>query len=187
MDSASHGRLVVISGPSGAGKTSVCRALKQDPRVEFSVSATTRAMRPTERDGADYWFLTAEEFARREAAGEFLESASYNGRRYGTLRQPMADALARGKVFVLEIEVQGTRQLRERGVTGTYVFVVPPSMAELRVRLERRGSDSPAEIEARLRIAEQELGACGLYDHVVVNHELERTIDEVRSILGLTR
>ena len=98
-----RGKLVVISGPSGAGKTSVCRALKQDPGVEFSISATTRAMRPKEVNGVDYHFLDEAEFHRRRAAGEFLESASYNGNYYGTLRQPMLDALAAGKVFILEI------------------------------------------------------------------------------------
>ncbi len=185
MHTTPRGRLVVISGPSGAGKTSVCKALREDPRVEFSVSATTRAMRPGEQDGVDYWFLSPAEFAAREARGEFLESASYNGRCYGTLRAPMEDALARGKVFVLEIEVQGTRQLRAHGVPGTYVFVVPPSMTELRRRLEKRGANGADEIEARLRIAQAELEARGLYDHVVENHELRRAIDAVRDLIGL--
>ncbi|MGE0142171.1 MAG: guanylate kinase [Planctomycetota bacterium] len=185
MAAKTLGRLVVISGPSGAGKTSVCKALKQDPRVEFSVSATTRAMRAGEVDGVDYHFLTVEDFQAREARGEFLESASYNGRYYGTLRAPMERALTAGKVFVLEIEVQGTRQLRSRKVEGTYVFVVPPDMAELRRRLTARGQNSVEEIENRMRIAAAELEARDLYDHVVENHRLEDTIARVRALCGL--
>ena len=122
---AERGKLGVISGPSGAGKTSVCRALKRDPRVRFSVSATTRAMRKGEAEGVDYRFMDEAEFEAAVARGEFLEHAVYNGHHYGTLRAPMEQALRDGLVFVLEIEVQGTRQLRERKVEGCYVFVVP--------------------------------------------------------------
>lgn len=179
------GRLVVISGPSGAGKTSVCKALKTDPRVTFSVSATTRPRRDGEVDGVDYRFLTPEEFDAAEERGEFLESATYNGNRYGTLRGPMDEALAAGRVFVLEIEVQGTRQLRFRNVPGTYVFVVPPSMEILRERLVNRGQNAPEEIEARLGIAREELGASDLYDHIVENVELDATIARVRELCGL--
>ncbi|MFO1051141.1 MAG: guanylate kinase [Planctomycetota bacterium] len=185
MQSSSSGRLVVISGPSGAGKTSVCRELKSDPRVEFSVSATTRRMRDGECDGVDYWFLSDDEFQRRERAGEFLESANYNGRRYGTLRAPMEAALREGKVFVLEIEVQGTRQLRDKRVPGVYVFVVPPSIEELRARLRRRAQNAPSEIEERLRIAQEEMKARDLYDHVVENVVLADTIARVRELIGL--
>ncbi len=179
------GRLVVISGPSGAGKTSVCRALKEDPAVEFSVSATTRPMRDGEQDGVDYRFLSHEEFDAAEARGEFLEHATYNGNRYGTLKAPVDAAIAAGRTFVLEIEVQGTRQLRDSGIEGCYVFVVPPSVEDLRRRLERRGQNSPEEIEERLRIAEAELAARDLYDHIVVNRFLDEAIAEVRSIIGL--
>lgn len=185
MAQTATGKLVVISGPSGAGKTSVCRALKRDERVEFSVSATTRPMRKGEVDGVDYRFLTPEEFAEAEATGQFLESATYNGNKYGTLRGPMEEALRRGKVFVLEIEVQGTRQLRANGVEGTYVFVVPPSMEILRERLVKRGQNDATEIEARLDIARQELEARDLYDHVVENLDLDETIARVKELCGL--
>jgi guanylate kinase len=179
------GKLVVISGPSGAGKTSVCRALKNDPRVAFSVSATTRSKRPGEVDGVDYHFLSQAEFARREAAGEFLEQAEYNGNHYGTLRAPMDQALAAGLVFILEIEVQGTRQLRAAGVDGDFIFIVPPDMEVLRQRLIVRGTNSPAEIEARMQIAAAEMTAADLYDHVVPNVVLDDTIAEVRRRIGL--
>jgi guanylate kinase len=188
--SDSRGQLVVISGPSGAGKTSVCRALKQRPDVEFSVSATTRSMRAGERDGVDYHFLSRDDFQRRLAENQFLEWATYAGNLYGTPRWPMDQALARGKTFLVEIEVKGTRQLRERGVPGTYVFIAPPSLQELRARLTRRGSNAPDEIEQRVRIAEEEIAAARelaagapLYDHVIENVDLDATIRAVERLL----
>lgn len=182
-----RGKLLVISGPSGSGKTSIVRALREDPRVEFSVSATTRPPRPGEVDGRDYRFLDEQEFLARVQRGEFLEWARYNDHLYGTLREPMERALDEGRVFVLEIEVQGTRQLRERGVEGIYVFIEPPSLEELRERLRRRGSNSEEEIERRLAIAREELRARDLYDHHVINDDLERAVAEVRRIAGLDR
>jgi len=188
--SAARGQLVVISGPSGAGKTSVCRALKQHPDVEFSVSATTRAMRAGERDGADYHFLSREDFQRRLAENQFLEWATYNGNLYGTPRWPMDQALGRGKTFLVEIEVKGTRQLRERGIPGLYVFIAPPSIDELRRRLQKRGSNDAVEIEQRVQIAVDELAAARelvagrpLYDHILENVDLEATIREVQRLL----
>lgn len=179
------GLLVVLSGPSGAGKTSVVRALKKDPRVAFSVSATTRPKRDGEVEGVDYHFLTREDFEERVERGEFLEWAEYSGNCYGTLRQPMEEALAVGQTFVLEIEVEGTKQLRDNGVEGRYVFIVPPSEEALRVRLSKRGQNSPEEIDRRIAIARREMQAQHLYDHVVENRDLDDTIDEVKRILEL--
>lgn len=188
--STQKGKLVVISGPSGAGKTSVCRALKLRPEVEFSVSATTRAMRAGERDGIDYHFLSREDFQRRVGENQFLEWASYNGNLYGTPRWPMDTALAHGKTFLLEIEVKGTRQLRERGIPGLYVFIAPPSLAELKVRLEKRGSNALHEIQERLRIAEEEVAAAHevvagvpMYDVTVTNRDLDETIRQVEGLI----
>ncbi len=179
------GRLVVVSGPSGAGKTSVCRALKKYPGVVFSVSATTRPQRPGERDGVDYHFVSREEFERRVADGEFVESAQYGDYHYGTPRAPMVEALAAGEVFVLEIDVQGTRQLRDAGVEGLFLFVVPPGKDVMRQRLIDRGTDSADEIEQRLAIGGEELLAADLYDRVIVNEDLDRTIGEIADIIGL--
>ena len=188
--SEKQGKLVVISGPSGAGKTSVCRVLKENAEVEFSVSATTRRMREGEQDGVDYHFLTREVFEQRLSEDQFLEHAEYNGNLYGTPRWPMDDALARGKTFLVEIEVDGTRQLRRRGVEGLYLFIEPPSIDELRQRLERRGTNGAEEIAQRVAIAEQEIAAAReqveggpLYDRFVENADLDRTIATVKELL----
>jgi len=188
--SEKRGKLVVISGPSGAGKTSVCRVLKESAGVEFSVSATTRPMRAGEQDGVDYHFLTREVFEQRMAEDQFLEHAEYNGNLYGTPRWPMDDALARGKTFLLEIEVDGTRQLRDRGVDGLYLFIEPPSIDELRRRLQRRGTNAAAEIDQRVAIAREEISAAReevaggpLYGHFIENVDLEATIASVKELI----
>ncbi len=188
--SMQRGKLVVISGPSGAGKTSVCRALKLHADVVFSVSATTRTQRAGEQDGVDYHFLSREDFQRRLGENQFLEWATYNGNLYGTPRWPMDTALAQGKTFLVEIEVKGTRQLRERGVEGLYVFIAPPSIDELRRRLLHRGSNDPVEIEQRVRIAGDELAAAResvggrpMYDVILENRDLDATIRGVQELL----
>ena len=181
------GQLLVISGPSGAGKSTVCTFLKQDGNVEFSVSATTREPRTGEVDGRDYHFKSREEFLEHIKNGDFIEHAEVHGNLYGTLREPMDDCVARGKTFLLEIDVQGALQLKELGIEGLYLFIAPPSFETLRERLEKRGTDKPEVIERRLRKATDEYNERHRYDYVVVNTDLEQAIDEVFRIAGLAR
>jgi guanylate kinase len=177
--------MLVISGPSGSGKTTICKRLLEDPRVKFSVSATTRAPRPGEVDGRDYHFLSRERFRELMAQGEFIEHAEVYGNMYGTLRQPMLDALARGEVYLLEIDVQGALQLKALGEPGIYVFIAPPDFAELRRRLTARKTEAPDVLERRLQKAEDEWRERKKYDHIVVNDLVERAVGEIRGFTGL--
>jgi guanylate kinase len=182
---ASHGRLFVISGPSGAGKSSVVASLRQRRPLYFSVSATTREARPGETHGVHYWFLQPEEFETLLETGDLLEWAEYNGRQYGTLRKPVLDHLAAGEDVLLEIEVQGARQVRARHPEAVMFFIIPPGLEELEGRLRRRGDTSEADIRMRLDIARREMEEAEiLFDHVVVNDILERAIEEVDRLMG---
>ena len=179
---------VVVAAPSGTGKTTVCReVVARDAQIEFSVSHTTRAQRPRERDGVDYHFVSPEEFSRLIAAGAFLESAVYNGNRYGTSWAAIDAPLAAGRDLLLEIEVQGARQVRAKRGDARFIFLVPPSFATLRERLERRAEDSAGEIAARLELARQELAEGAHFDYAVENDELERCVGEVLEILAAER
>jgi guanylate kinase len=182
------GRLFVITGPSGVGKGTLIRnLLERVPDLELSVSATTRPPRPGERDGIDYHFLSEGQFERMAQAGELLEHATYSGRRYGTPRAEVEPRLRDGRNVVLEIEVQGARQVRESMPEAVQVFIAPPSPEALRERLEGRATDPPDEIERRLGVAEEELRARGEFGYVVVNDDLERaTEDLVRLVRSIT-
>ena len=178
-------RAVVITGPSGVGKGTLIRGLMERVGdLELSVSATTRAARAGERDGVDYHFLSREQFDRLLAAGEFLEHADYAGNRYGTLRSQLEDRLRAGHPVVLEIEVQGARQVREAMPEALQVFIAPPSLDALRARLTGRGTDDLEEVERRLRVAEGELAAQPEFGHVVVNDHLEKALEQLTEIVS---
>jgi guanylate kinase len=178
-------RVFVITGPSGVGKGTLIRGLMQRlAQLQLSVSATTRAPRPGERDGVDYHFLSAEEFERRVRAGEFVEHADYAGRRYGTLRSELEDRVEAGAPVVLEIEVQGARQVRRAMPEAVQVFIAPPSLDALRARLIGRGTDGDEEVQRRLAVAERELTAREEFAHVVVNDRLEDALDELTRIVS---
>jgi guanylate kinase len=178
-------RVFVITGPSGVGKGTLIRGLMERlPQLELSVSATTRPPRPGESEGVDYHFLSPEEFDRRVREGDFVEHADYAGRRYGTLRSELDRRVGAGVPVVLEIEVQGARQVREAMPEAVQVFIAPPSLQALRTRLIGRGTDDPEEVERRLRVAEQELAAQSEFGHVVVNDRLEDALDRLTEIVG---
>jgi guanylate kinase len=174
----------VITGPSGVGKgTLIARLLERVPDLELSVSATTRPSREGEVDGRDYYFLDPEEFERRVRQGNFLEHATYSGNRYGTPRSEVENRLAEGKSVVLEIEVQGARQVRDARPDSVGVFIAPPSPEALRRRLEGRGTDDPKTIDRRLRTAEFELEAEGEFKYVVTNDEVESAVADLEGIV----
>jgi guanylate kinase len=183
-------KVFVITGPSGVGKgTLISKLLERVPGLELSVSATTREPREGEVDGRDYHFLTPEEFDRRRESEDFLEFATYSGNLYGTLRSEVRKRLEAGRSVVLEIEVQGARQVRAAMRESIQVFIAPADPAVLRQRLESRGADSAAAIGARLEVAEQELAAQDEFAYRVVNDDLERAAADlegiVRAELGL--
>ena len=178
--------LLVLSSPSGGGKSSIARhllAARED--VTYSISATTRPRREGEEDGKDYHFLTREEFERRVAAGAFLEWAEYGTNRYGTLRGEVERGLGEGRHVVLDIEVQGAEQLRRSFPNAIQVFVLPPSATALVDRLRRRGTENDAELARRMGIAAKELSLVGEYDYVVVNDDLVEAVAQVAAILDV--
>ena len=179
------GKVFVITGPSGVGKgTLIERLLERIPELELSISATTREPRPGEVDGRDYHFLSPEEFRRRLEAGDFLEHASYSGNHYGTLRSEVERRVKSCHSVVLEIEVQGARQIRdELGDDAVLIFIAPPAEAALRERLESRATDSSEAIEQRLRTAEVELAARSEFPLQVVNDELQKAASELEGLV----
>jgi guanylate kinase len=177
-------RVFVITGPSGVGKGTLIRGLMERlPQLELSVSATTRAPRPGERDGVDYHFLGREQFDERVRRGEFVEHADYAGRSYGTLRSELERRLHDGIPVVLEIETQGARQVRAAMPEAVQVFIAPPSLEALRTRLVGRGTDDAEEVERRLRVAEHELHAQPEFQHVVVNDRLDEALDRLTEVV----
>lgn len=189
MSPTRRGVCVVIAAPSGAGKSSVSRALLEaEPELALSISATTRAIRPGEQEGVHYFFRSREEFDAMVAAGDLLEHATVFGRSYGTPRGPVLAALEAGRDVLFDIDWQGHRQLRARlpgDVLG--VFLLPPALSELERRLRKRGQDSEAEIARRMDAAREEISHWDEFDHVLVNRDFDRTVAEVRAILHAAR
>lgn len=177
----------VITGPSGVGKGTLIALLRERfPNLRLSTSATTRTPREGELDGLDYRFLTDEEFDREIDAGAFVEWAEYSGRRYGTLRSELDRHTEAGHPVVLEIEVQGARQIRESLPDAVQIFVRPPSHEALRERLSGRGTDPSGDVERRLAVAVEELEAAPEFAHCVVNDDLSRAADELTAIVAGT-
>lgn len=186
--SARRGIPFVVSAPSGTGKTTVCRrVLECDPCIRFSVSHTTRQPRPGERDGVDYHFVAPRTFRRMVEAGEFLEHAEYANRLYGTSWRSLEEPLEQGYDLLLEIEVQGAAQVRDRLDEARFIFLLPPSMEALSRRLAGRGTDSADDVEKRLAVADRELAAVSFFDYAVVNDDLEGAVEAVLEIVRAER
>ena len=170
------GKLVVLSGPGGVGKSTVAKALKGSSPFFVSISATTRAPRFNEVEGVDYHFYTHEKFDHAISQGEFLEWAEFAGNRYGTPRKAVEDALREGQSVLLEIEITGARQVKEKVPEALLVFLEPPTWEELVSRLEGRGTDSPERRAARLALAQEEMAAASFFDKVLINEEVEKVV-----------
>jgi guanylate kinase len=185
-----RGMILILSSPSGAGKTTLTRMLLQDKNLDLtlSISVTTRTRRSSEADGIHYHFITRSQYDRMKAAGDLLEAAEVHGNGYGTPRAPVEAVLAQGRDMLFDIDWQGARQVREAlGSDVVSVFVLPPSMRELRGRLERRAEDSAATIGQRLENAKREIERWRLYDYVVINDDLQRAYGQVVAIVDAER
>ena len=180
-----RGLLVIISGPSGVGKGTVRKALfeMEGHDLVYSISMTTRPQREGEVDGIDYFFVTVEEFEKRINEGKFLEYAKFVGHYYGTPKDKIDEQLAKGKEVVLEIEVQGANQVREKAKDGVFIFIAPPSRNALYRRLLRRGTDSKTSIKNRMDKANREFPLAHKYDYIVVNDEVRNAADRIMAII----
>lgn len=179
-----NGLLVVISGPSGAGKGTICKRLKEELRdLKVSVSATTRNPREGEEEGTSYFFINEEDFIKKINNDEFLEYAKVYGNYYGTPKKEVFKQLEDGNDIILEIDIQGALQVKKNYPRGVFIFILPPSLSELNNRIERRGTDSKEVILKRMQCAYDELNYAFEYDYVVVNDEVEAAVDKIKCII----
>lgn len=181
-NSPRNGKLLVVSGPSGVGKSTLTNRLRDDDRFWISVSATTRSKRIGEKDGVDYHFVSDKEFDQMIEKKEFLEWANFAGAKYGTPRKAVDKALASGKNVVLEIELNGARQVRKNSKDAVLIFIEPPTWEELKSRLEKRGTESEDSTQTRLDRAKEELSAASEFDHVIVNHQVADSVAQLVSL-----
>lgn len=177
------GRLFVVSGPSGAGKGTICRKLKEETSIELSVSMTTRSPRPDEIEGENYYFTSQETFQQAIRSDGFLEYAKVYDHYYGTPKKTVLDMLEEGKDVLLEIDIQGALQIRDRYPEGVFIFVLPPSMMELRKRITGRGSESENAINLRLGEALKEVSYIDKYDYCIINGELSEAVSRAKAII----
>lgn len=185
---STRGKVFVLSGPSGSGKHTILKELlKRDEHLVLSVSATTRPARPGEIDGKDYYFLDREDFLRRVEKGEFVEWADVHGHLYGTLRSELARRMESGKDVLLQVDIQGMRSLQKSGLGAVTIFVVPPSLDELKRRLDTRGTESDEDLAVRLANARRELEAQDDYDYIVVNDVLEDAVNRTAGVIREVR
>ena len=185
---APRGSVFVISAPSGAGKTTLCRRLLQEDRaIEFSVSFTTRPARPGEREGVDYHFVDRADFERRRDRGEFVEWAVIGGHLYGTSATAVQEAAARGRDILLDIDTQGALNIRRLIPEAVLIFILPPGRLALKERLEKRGTDGPEDVARRLGLARGEVEKSSAYDYVIINDDLETAYRQLRAVLEATR
>jgi len=186
--SPATGNLFVVAAPSGAGKTSLTRALlDEEPAIRLSVSYTTRAPRPGEEDGTHYHFVTSERFAELKEAGEFLEHAHVHGNWYATSASWLKGQVAAGHDVLLEIDWQGAVQVRKLVAESVHIFILPPSLESLRQRLQLRGQDDAFTIERRLTAAREEMRHCAEFDYVIINQEFASAVEDLRAIVRASR
>lgn len=185
MTKKKNGSLIIISGPSGAGKGTICNALlKEDNNLSISISMTTREKRASEIDGKDYYFVTKKEFEDNIKKGNFLEYAKVHGDNYyGTPKDKVYELLASGKDVILEIDIQGALKVKEKMDEGIFIFIMPPSMKELRDRLVKRNTESKDKIIERFRNAYKEINEITKYNYVVINDEVDNAVEKVKAII----
>ncbi|ABB15039.1 MULTISPECIES: guanylate kinase [Carboxydothermus] len=178
------GMLVVVSGPSGAGKGTICQEIrKRNPNLFYSISATTREKRVGEIDGVHYYFIDRQQFEKMIANDEFLEWADVYGNYYGTPKKPVFEALARGQDVILEIDIKGARQVKKTYPEGVFVFILPPSISILEERLRKRGTDKEEIIVKRMQMAWEEIANCDWYDYLILNDDLETAVNDLEAVL----